>query len=182
MEAIRPKGAYFLEEVNRLGNQEIQYCYHCQKCSVGCPVAYAMDYPPNKIIRMIQYGMEDEVLGSSTIWLCASCETCTTRCPNEVDVAHLMDTLRQIALKRRIPARERDIPAFHNAFLSTVKMGGRVYELGMIGLYKLKTRSFLKDMQLGKEMFSRRKLKLLPDMIRGRGKIKEIFKHAKRGK
>jgi heterodisulfide reductase subunit C len=130
---------------------------------------------------MIQYGMDDEVLGSSTIWLCASCETCTTRCPNEVDVAHLMDTLRQMALKRDIPAKEKDVPAFHEAFLRTVRMGGRVYELGMIGLYKLKTFSFFKDMRLGREMFNRGKLKVLPDMIKGRKEIKKIFKDAKRG-
>jgi hypothetical protein len=92
-----------------------------------------------------------------------------------------MDTLRQITLKRGIPAREKDVPAFHNAFLKTVRMGGRVYELGMIGLYKLKTFSFFKDMRLGREMFNRGKLKVLPDMIKGRKEIKKIFKDAKRG-
>lgn len=182
MEAIRPKGTSFLEEVNRLGKQTIQHCYQCQKCSVGCPVAYAMDYAPNQLIRMIQYGMEDEVLASSTIWLCASCETCTTRCPNEVDVAHLMDILRQMALKRRIPAKERNIPEFHKAFLSSVKKGGRVYELGMMGIYKLKTRTFFKDMQLGRDMFNRGKINILPHKIQGKKEIKDIFKNAKRGK
>lgn len=182
MEAIRPKGISFLEKVNRLGKQTIQLCYQCQKCSVGCPVAYTMDYPPNQLIRMIQYGMEDEVLTSSTIWLCASCETCTTRCPNEVDVAQLMDILRQIALNKHIPAKERDIPEFHKAFLTSVRMGGRVYELGMMGIYKLKTRTFFKDMQLGRHMFNRGKINILPHRIRGRKEIKDIFKNAKRGK
>ncbi|HOO91385.1 MAG TPA: 4Fe-4S dicluster domain-containing protein, partial [Syntrophales bacterium] len=72
----------FLKEVNdRMGGVPIQDCFHCRKCTAGCPVAFAMEYNPNAVIKMIQMGMKDTVLGSSTIWLCASCETCVTRCP-----------------------------------------------------------------------------------------------------
>ena len=85
----------FLEEVNRrIDGVPIQRCYHCRKCSAGCPVAFAMEFNPNKVIKMIQMGKRAEVLGSSTIWLCASCETCVTRCPNDVDIARMMDVLR----------------------------------------------------------------------------------------
>ena len=48
----------FLEEVNeRIGGVPIQSCYHCRKCTAGCPIAFAMEYNPNQIIKMIQMGM-----------------------------------------------------------------------------------------------------------------------------
>ena len=90
----------FLEEVNeRIGGVPIQSCYHCRKCTAGCPIAFAMEYNPDQIIKMIQMGMRDKVLNSSSIWLCASCETCVTRCPNEVDIARMMDVLREMAIE-----------------------------------------------------------------------------------
>ena len=75
-------------------------CYQCGKCSNGCPVTFAMDYLPHQLIRMLQLGLTEEVLGSRTIWVCASCETCYTRCPNEVEIPELMDDLKQEVLKQ----------------------------------------------------------------------------------
>ena len=34
----------------------VQDCYQCQKCSAGCPVAFAMDYKPNQIMPMASWG------------------------------------------------------------------------------------------------------------------------------
>ncbi|MGE5254876.1 MAG: heterodisulfide reductase subunit C, partial [Planctomycetaceae bacterium] len=31
----------------------VQDCYQCQKCSAGCPVAFAMDYKPNQVMQMV---------------------------------------------------------------------------------------------------------------------------------
>ncbi|HQP27696.1 MAG TPA: 4Fe-4S dicluster domain-containing protein, partial [Syntrophales bacterium] len=100
----------FLEEVNdMIGGVPIQRCYHCRKCTAGCPLAFAMEYNPNRIIKMIQMGMKEEVLGSSTIWMCASCETCVTRCPNQVDIARMMDALRQMSIESGRPAKEANV-------------------------------------------------------------------------
>ena len=77
----------------------VQDCYQCQKCSVGCPVVFAMDYKPNQIMQMVSLGMKERVLNCHTIWVCASCYTCSTRCPNDIDIAGVMDRLRQAALR-----------------------------------------------------------------------------------
>ena len=71
----------FVSQVEEMSAQRVADCYQCGKCTAGCPTAFAMDYPPNQIIRGIQLGMRDAVLSSKAIWVCAACETCTTRCP-----------------------------------------------------------------------------------------------------
>ena len=167
----------FLEEVNdRMGGVPIQSCYHCRKCTAGCPIAFAMDYNPDTVIKMIQMGMREKVLGSSTIWLCASCETCVTRCPNDVDIARMMDTLREIAIESGVDAGEKNIVKFHEAFLSNIKMGGRINEPMMIVQYKLKTGDLFSDMGLGMSMFMKGKIKLISPRTKDVKSVRKIFK------
>lgn len=155
-------------------------CYHCQRCTAGCPMLSFMDIPPNRAIRLLQFGREEEVLASQTIWMCASCQTCTTRCPNEVEIAHMMDLLRQEALSRDIACPESDVLKFHRAFLKEVKRG-RVHELGMIGRFKFSTGRFFDDMKLGIKMFKRGRIKLLPTRVRGKKEVKRIFEKSEKG-
>jgi heterodisulfide reductase subunit C len=157
-------------------------CYQCQKCSAGCPVAYAMDLLPNQIIRMVQFGFREKVLTSHTIWICASCYTCSVRCPNDIDIAKIMDTLRQVALDSEIKPAERDIPVFHSVFLDSIKSKGRIHELGLIWQYKIKTRDFMKDAALGWKMVKKGKIKLLPSKFGGGREIKGIFSRHEKGK
>ncbi len=167
----------FLEDVNnRIGGVPIQSCFHCRKCTAGCPVAFAMEYNPNAVIKMIQMGMKDAVLGSSTIWLCASCETCVTRCPNEVDIARMMDTLREMAIEEGVTAGEKNLLKFHEAFLSNIKMGGRINEPMMLVHYKLKSGDYFSDMGLGLSMFMKGKIKPISPRTKDMGSVRKIFK------
>jgi len=72
----------FADQVSELSHQNVQRCFYCLRCSAGCPAAYAMDYTPAQILRLVQLGQKDTLLHSSAIWLCIGCETCGTRCPN----------------------------------------------------------------------------------------------------
>jgi heterodisulfide reductase subunit C len=65
----------FVHQVQEHGAEDPALCYQCGKCTAGCPIAYAMDYPPHQILRGVQLGMRDVVLSSRTIWLCAACES-----------------------------------------------------------------------------------------------------------
>jgi heterodisulfide reductase subunit C len=168
--------AGLLGEVEEKARTKTSSCFQCLKCSNGCPLAYEMDYLPAQIIRMVNLGMRDEVLKSRTIWVCASCETCTTRCPNEIDIAHVMDTLREMSLREGKAECEENLRRFHEAFLSAIKTWGRVHELQMIGTYKLKTLRFMEDADIGMQMFRRGKIKLIPEPIKGRKAVKKIFK------
>jgi heterodisulfide reductase subunit C len=165
----------FSDLVTQGSGENLLACYQCQKCSAGCPVAYAMDVLPNQVIRMVQFGLRERVLGSNTIWVCASCYTCSVRCPNDIDIAKIMDTLRHIALKSKVKPAEKDIPIFHSVFLDSIKSKGRIHELGLIWQYKSKTRDFMKDAALGWKMFRKGKIKLFPSKFGGGREIKGIF-------
>jgi heterodisulfide reductase subunit C len=170
----------FLQEVNdKINGVPIQRCYHCRKCTAGCPIAFAMEYNPNKIIKMIQEGKRDEVLASSTIWLCASCETCVTRCPNDVDIARMMDVLREMVITSNLPVKEKNILKFHEAFLNGIKTGGRINEPLMIANYKMKSGDYFSDMKMGIDMFMKGKLSLFSPKTKDMKAVRKIFEETK---
>jgi len=167
----------FLEEVNaRVGGTPLQRCFHCRKCTAGCPLAFAMEYNLNKIIRLIQMGRRDEVLHSGAIWLCASCETCATRCPNEVDIARMMDVLREMAIESGVGAKEKNILKLHESFLAGIKTGGRINEPLLLARYKLKTGDLFSDLAMGIDMYLKGKLSLLSPRTRDMQAVRNIFK------
>ena len=157
----------------------VQDCYQCQKCSAGCPVAFAMDYKPNQIMQMVSLGMKDRVLSSRTIWVCASCYTCSTRCPNDIDIAKVMDWARQTAIREGVPPAEKEVALFHSTFLEAIRTRGRVHELSMMAHYKQKTGKWMDDFKLGWKMFAKGKLKLFPSGIRGKKEVKGFFRGLK---
>ncbi|MDP2939906.1 MAG: 4Fe-4S dicluster domain-containing protein [Candidatus Omnitrophota bacterium] len=167
----------FLEILQQDCGEKISHCYQCGKCSAGCPIAFQMDYLPNQIIRMVQLGMEDEVLASKTIWLCVSCLTCTVRCPREIDIAEIMDYLRRRAYKKGIiPLEETEIPLFNKIFLRNIELFGRLYEMGLIGMFNLLSGEFFKDVSLAPKMFLKQKIGILPHRIKNLKELREIFK------
>jgi heterodisulfide reductase subunit C len=164
-------------------------CYQCRKCSSGCPLTFAMDYLPDRVIRLALLGQEEQLLGSRTIWVCSSCETCTTRCPNGIDIAGVMDWLKEEALRRGYTSQP-GVARFHQTFLETVRLGGgRLSEPLLLGLYQLKSGETLKkiasgaiidELRLGWQLARRGRLvPKLPRRLKGAGEIKEMFAKAK---
>jgi len=154
---------------------DVQSCYQCGRCSAGCPIGDFFDLSVMEVVRLAAYGAEDRLLNSHTIWLCAACETCATRCPNEIEIAGLMDVLRELALRKGGKPAEPRVPVFHRCFLGSVNHWGRAYEIGMIGAYKMKTGDFTSDLKLGLSMMLKGKLKLTPQGIDNVSEIREIF-------
>jgi heterodisulfide reductase subunit C len=165
----------FLEEAKKKSGEDLSLCYQCLKCTAGCPTAPYMDIRPNNIIRMIQMGMKKEVLESSAIWLCVSCETCGTRCPNKIDIGVLMDALREMAIEEGVAAKERNIHLLHEAFVQSIRRGGRVHEATMLIDYKLRSKDFMTDLIPGMMLFMKGKIPLLPSSVKEKDEIKRIF-------
>lgn len=91
----------FVAKVQELSGQNLLACYQCGKCSAGCPAVSQMDILPNQIIRYAQLGLKDELLQSKSIWICASCMTCNARCPKGINIAEVIEAIRQILLRKR---------------------------------------------------------------------------------
>jgi heterodisulfide reductase subunit C len=181
-EKIVPK-PLLRRKIEDLSGQKISTCFQCVKCTNGCPVTFAMDVVPHRLMRQLQLGLLDEALRSDTIWVCASCETCATRCPNGIDITHVMDTLRQLSQREGIKTAQKNAPLFHSAFLSSMRRYGRVHELEMALVYTLKSgglSGLKKQVGTGLAMFKRGKIKLLPPRVSARRQVKNIFKKAGR--
>lgn len=156
----------FAKVVSSESGEVVNRCYSCGTCTSGCVFASDMDYSPCQIMKLVSLDYKDLCLNSKSIWICASCQTCTTRCPQGIDIARVIDTLRVISLRENIkPKTEvQEIPLFHKTFLQDVRVFGRMYELGLIMLLKLKTRNFFKDMDLGMKMFKKGKIGIFPNV------------------
>jgi heterodisulfide reductase subunit C2 len=156
----------------------VRACYQCHKCSTGCPVGPEMDFLPSQVMRLVHLGAADEVLASQSIWLCASCEACTTRCPMGIDIAGVMDTLRMMAIDRQVSLGDTHGKQFNRSFLGSVRRHGRVYEMGMMAAYKLRTFDLFSDVDKVPQMLSRGKLSLLPKRSGSVREVREIFRRA----
>jgi heterodisulfide reductase subunit C len=159
---------------------DVARCYQCGKCSAGCPLAAEMDFPPSQIMHLLQLSdfpeFAEMALRSHTIWLCLTCEICYARCPMEIDIPKLMDALRAESLcLKKVNPKARDILAFHRAFLDSVRYTGRLFEMGQIVDYKIRSRHFLQDLLQAPGMFFKGKLHLFPERVRGRSLLERIF-------
>ena len=176
-----PKLRIMIEE---LSGQRISSCFQCGKCTNGCPITFAMDIMPHKLVHLLQYGQIEGVLHSDTVWVCASCETCTTRCPNGIDIAHVIDSLRQLSRLQGIKPDQHSVPIFHAAFLNSIKRHGRVHETEMALTYSIEDAGwlgFLKLTGLGFAMFLKGKVKIRPSRVRAINTVKNLFRKAEVG-
>ena len=151
-------------------------CLQCRKCTNGCPVAARADFPPHQIARMVQLGQVEELLSSRVIWECTSCQTCATRCPRKVDIATLNDALRRLSRQMGKVEGETTVPVFNDIFLRTICRHGRMYEMGLMGSFKLRTLRLLADLGKFPMMLWKGKLALVPPMVRGYWERRRLFR------
>jgi heterodisulfide reductase subunit C len=94
----------------------------------------------------------------------------------EIDIPKLMDCLRVESLRlKKVNPKAKDILAFHRAFLDSIRYTGRLFEMGQIVDYKIRSRHFLQDLLQAPGMFFKGKLHLFPERVRGRSLLGRIF-------
>ena len=177
-QTISWNGAALATEVARRSGAAVNACFQCHKCTTGCPIGPDLDLLPSQVMRLVHLGAEAEVLQSRAIWLCASCEACTTRCPMDIDIAAVMDTLRILAVERHVPVPDAHGKQFNRTFLGSVRRHGRVYEAGMLTVYKLRTGDWFTDVDKAPKMLARGKLAILPHGSGSKQEVREVFRRA----
>jgi len=177
--------------VTRASGQPVLRCYQCHKCSSGCPAAEFMDFPPSQIVRLVTYGLADQMLSCKAIWACTGCMTCGLRCPNGIEVGAINDVFKSWILSGKLPqqvgdklgtdqakAGNRRAALFHKLFLMTLKQFGRMHELALMGGYKVASGDLLSDIPVGVKMLFKGKLPLLPTSGPYRREVAAMFQRA----
>jgi heterodisulfide reductase subunit C2 len=152
-------------------------------------VASHMDIAPNQVLRLLQLGHTAEALRAQAVWNCVSCQTCSSRCPKEVDCAAVMDAVRETALAENcISPAARQVVAFQQAFLESIRHNGRLYELELIARFKMgalrqtgRLGVLFKDAALGPQLQKRKKLHFTPERTRDGAVVERIFARCANG-
>ena len=162
----------------------VDSCYQCLRCTNSCPVSTFMDIKPHQVVRMVQLGQKERLLQCSAVWICLSCEMCSTFCPCEIDVANLMNHIKNSVVRSQTKPAEVDIARFHEIFLEVLRKYGRINDLQLIQRFKWKTLldgnlpptdQVLEDMELGRSLFRRGRLRLLPEKSGAAKEIRRIL-------
>jgi heterodisulfide reductase subunit C len=110
---------------------------------------------------------------------CVTCEQCYARCPKDVDLPKIMDYLRSESIRRGlVNPKAKDILAFHKSFLDSVRLTGKLYEIGLIGGYKMRTMHLMQDVNVAPTMYFNGKLNLFPSQVKNKKAIQRIFEKA----
>ncbi len=105
-------------KVEALSGQRLSDCYQCGTCAASCPLVAEMDVPPDLLLRQVAFGVQG-VLERQAFWVCVGCDSCAERCPRGIDMARIMEALRQVCLReggeqldltRLSPLARRELP------------------------------------------------------------------------
>ena len=171
----KKKEEILMDAVESISGVQIGECLQCKKCSNGCPVAGITSIGPAETIRRLQLHPDEDFFKNDLIWMCVSCETCYARCPMKIDMAAVMDALRILSVRKSGSKMKERVHQFNKSFLSTVKLFGRTYDLGMLAAYKAGTATWLQDTEKVPVLLRKRKIALLPSLKGNKRYIKRIF-------
>ncbi len=80
---------------------KVKLCYQCGTCAGGCPVFKQYSrFNPRRIMEKLLAGeFTKELFDDQQIWFCTGCYTCSTRCPQGIDICHVINGLKNMAVK-----------------------------------------------------------------------------------
>lgn len=95
-----------IEKLNELSGESVKLCMQCATCTGMCPMTQEMEFTPRKVMHMAQFGLLHILADINTHWKCASCHACSVKCPRGIDIAKVMEALRQQVLRKSHNYRE----------------------------------------------------------------------------
>ena len=81
-------------------------CFTCGTCTNGCPITgnpNMQGWDTRKVIRMLAFGMLDEVVDSKFPWLCTGCGRCAFECPMGIDIVGIMGHMKWLRPRDQVP-------------------------------------------------------------------------------
>lgn len=165
----------FVDRLTPAGGM-LSTCIQCGTCTASCPSADAMDISPRQMWRMVQLGLEDQVLYSKTMWLCSVCYQCQVRCPRGIPLTETIAKLKQLAIQQKIKKYRQSI-AFYRVFSDVIRRYGRMREMEFMARYFLSTNPFaaLGYTKLGLALFRRGKIHPELPKLSGKGQLDRLF-------
>lgn len=89
-----------IARLKELSGESVKLCMQCATCTGMCPMAQEMDISPRRVMHLAQFGLLDRLSGVNSYWKCASCHACSVKCPRGIDIARVMEALRQQVLRK----------------------------------------------------------------------------------
>lgn len=161
--------------------EKLLTCIQCGTCTASCPTAYAMDYTPRQLWRLVQVGLRDEALHSRTFWLCTNCYSCTVRCPRGIALTETMAALKRLAIAENVGGKEKEhVSHFYRAFMETVRRHGRNFEPELLLRYFIETNplGLVGQAPLGVTMWRHGRIALTPRPNQAQADVETIFRKA----
>jgi len=99
-------------------------CLQCGLCAGSCPLGYAMEFTPRKIILNTRAGRLPKVISSPSVWMCISCYTCSDRCPKKIELTDILwPALRDRAMQEGFQPPTELQKAFQSIYLYGNSLG-----------------------------------------------------------
>jgi Fe-S oxidoreductase len=91
---------------NFFTNYDLKQCFTCGTCANGYPIS-GMPELNNmnvlKILRMLSFGLVEEVAASDFPWICTGCGRCSYGCPMNIDIPAIMATMKRLRAPDQVP-------------------------------------------------------------------------------
>lgn len=78
-------------------------CLACGTCSAGCPITGIEGFDPRKIVSMVLWGMDEQLVDSKLPWLCTMCGRCEYACPMGINIVQIIRTARGMTDRNKVP-------------------------------------------------------------------------------
>ncbi len=101
---------------------KLDSCLTCGTCAGGCPVADWEGMDPRKMVRMIQLGLEEEVVRSNWIWQCTNCQRCTWACPMGINFGQIIYNARSSVPREETPGEIQKTANNHRETMNNMRL------------------------------------------------------------